>query len=161
MGCVIFLLDLIFLSNLSFLGGQKATLVVTVACMDLLNFFLIQFQHDYSNTLIHWCHKPTSSSLNDEAFKLQVITTVGGWMWTENNRTLPYDNNIYSGFSPKHPTATRYTLLLWQCFRASFSASSTMSTLSFVLLHPISPTRSTWKDQKHLGVRLHRASWWV
>lgn len=39
MGCVIFLLDLIFLSNLSFLGGQKATLVVTVACMDLLNFF--------------------------------------------------------------------------------------------------------------------------
>lgn len=45
---------------------------------------------------------------------------------------------------------THHTLLLWQCFRASLSAANTMSTLALVLLHPMSPTRRTWKHQNHL-----------
>lgn len=73
------------------------------------------------------------------------------WWFIYYTRSLLHDSNIDSGLSFQHQTATCYTLLLWQCFRASFSAASTMSTLALLLLHPINPTRSTWNNQKTSG----------
>lgn len=81
--CSFFHLTLLF-SNLSFVSGQKVTVVVTVVCIDLLNF-----PHHYFNTLIHWCQKPVSSSVNNKVLKFHVIittvTTVFSW-WLDVDR---------------------------------------------------------------------------